>query len=268
MRQKIRKTCIVIAFLSLPVTFCYVSPVIVVEDAAKGIASGSLVVFAAVFVLSILTGRTFCGWLCPCGGGQELMTFVGGKPVRGTRANRVKYVVSACWLAAIALMAVRAGGYGRFDFFNHTEGGISLIVNGGSKAYPIYYIVLAAILALTLALGRRSFCRYFCWLAPLTIVGAKIHDRLGLPGIRPEPSGGGCTGCRKCDAACPMSLPVCAMAQGGDMRSSECILCGACADACPKDAIRFGRGSTQRKNHLPASTLALADGRVGCGEGT
>jgi len=242
MRQQIRKTCIAIAFLSLPVTFCYISPVILVQDAAKGIASGSLIVYAAVFVTSIFTGRSFCAWVCPCGGGQELLTLVNAKPLRRGHGNRhrIKYVISAALVAATIFMAIKAGGYTVFDFFNHTEGGFSLIADSRSKAYPIYFIVMAAFLTLTLLFGRRFFCRYLCWLAPLTILGARIHEALKLPGFRLKSKGAACVGCRKCDAACPMSLPVSEMVRADCARSSECILCGACDDACPKKAVSLG----------------------------
>jgi NAD-dependent dihydropyrimidine dehydrogenase PreA subunit len=39
---------------------------------------------------------------------------------------------------------------------------------------------------------------------------------------------------------CTMSLPVDEMVARGDMRNDECILCGSCADSCPRKVIRLG----------------------------
>jgi formate hydrogenlyase subunit 6/NADH:ubiquinone oxidoreductase subunit I len=36
-----------------------------------------------------------------------------------------------------------------------------------------------------------------------------------------------------------MGLDVIGMTQNGHMENAECIICGVCADACPKEAIQF-----------------------------
>lgn len=243
MRQAVRKTIILISFLCLPITFCFFSPVIIVQDAAKGIISGSFVVFTVVSILSLFTGRLFCGWLCPCGGGQECMTMIRLTPVKGGWRNYIKYIVSAIWISVIVYFAVQSGGYTEFDFLNHTDNGISLITNGKSMAYPIYYVVLSLILFLTLVFGRRAFCHYLCWLAPLIIIGTKIRKQFHIPGLRLKAHKEDCIGCEKCNSVCPMSLNVYDMVQKNDMNDNECILCTACTDACPKKAIRISMKS-------------------------
>ena len=46
-RQKIRKAILIVSFLLLPVTLFYVSPIVILMGAARGIATGSLLLFAA-----------------------------------------------------------------------------------------------------------------------------------------------------------------------------------------------------------------------------
>jgi len=36
-----------------------------------------------------------------------------------------------------------------------------------------------------------------------------------------------------------MSLDVKAMVEAANMKNSECILCGECADICPKKTIKY-----------------------------
>jgi ferredoxin len=42
-----------------------------------------------------------------------------------------------------------------------------------------------------------------------------------------------------------MSLPVTGLVKAGRMAHSECILCGACVDACPRRAIGYAFGRTK-----------------------
>ena len=240
MRQKIRKTLLFISFICLPITLCYFSPVLIILDTAKGIISGSFVVFSVIFVLSVFFGRLFCGWLCPCGGGQECVSFIGLKRAKGGWQNYIKYFVSALWIGTIISFAIQAGGYTALDFFRHTDSGISLITQKGAMAYPMYYIVMSMILIPTLLFGRRAFCHYVCWLAPLIILGTKIQKHCNIPGVRLKAQKNHCIGCKKCDTACPMSLNVYDMVQQDHMNNNECILCNACTDACPQKAIKIG----------------------------
>ena len=50
-----------------------------------------------------------------------------------------------------------------------------------------------------------------------------------------------------------MSLPVSTMVKKGSMAHTECILCGACVDGCPKAALGYSFGSTRReRTQVPA----------------
>jgi ferredoxin-type protein NapH len=68
MRQKIRRTILLISFLFFPITLYYFSPALIIMGAAAGIIVGSFVLFGVLFVSSLLVGRGFCGWVCPGAG--------------------------------------------------------------------------------------------------------------------------------------------------------------------------------------------------------
>lgn len=70
-RQKYRKSLIILSFLIFPITIYYFSPYLIIEGAFQGILVGSGLVFISLFLLSIVFGRLFCGWLCPAAGLQE-----------------------------------------------------------------------------------------------------------------------------------------------------------------------------------------------------
>ncbi|HRY75835.1 MAG TPA: hypothetical protein P5217_06100, partial [Methanoregulaceae archaeon] len=59
-RQRMRLALIILSFILYPVTFAYISCPIITEAASRGIASGGLVVFALLFLSSLVVGRIWC----------------------------------------------------------------------------------------------------------------------------------------------------------------------------------------------------------------
>lgn len=235
-RQKLRKALILISFLLFPVTLYYFSPYLVIQGAAEGIISGSLIVFALMLVGSLFLGRGFCGWLCPAGGLQACMTMVNDKKAKGGKLNWIKYAIWLPWIMIIGLAAFSAGGFKQVDFFYQTTSGISV---ANPMAYLIYYGVVLLVVILSLTTGRRGFCHYACWMAPFMIIGTKIRTLLKLPSLQLKADNSKCISCKQCAKKCPMSLDVDQMAKSGNMYNAECILCGECADTCPTKTIQF-----------------------------
>ena len=95
-RQKIRKALIIISLLLFPITLDYLSPYLIIEGTAKGIITGSFIVFSFMFLSSLFLGRAFCGWLCPGAGLQETCFAVRDKRV--TKGNWIKYLIWVPWV--------------------------------------------------------------------------------------------------------------------------------------------------------------------------
>jgi polyferredoxin len=76
-------------------------------------------------------------------------------------------------------------------------------------------------------------------MAPFMILGRKLSNLLRTPALRLRAETEKCISCQRCTVACPMSLDVNAMVQARAMENSDCILCGACIDICPKDVITY-----------------------------
>ncbi|MFH1609188.1 MAG: 4Fe-4S binding protein [Candidatus Bipolaricaulota bacterium] len=179
-RQRVRRAILIVSLLLLPVTFYYFSPYLALAAAAEGAVSGSLVVFGALFLASLLLGRAFCGWACPVGGLGEICAAVQAKPV-SRRVNWIKYAIWALWLGGLGLVAVSAGGFRRLDFLYQTVYGLSLVE---PAAYAVYAVVLVVVLTLSFAVGRRGFCHAACWMAPFMVVGTKIKSWANWPSLR------------------------------------------------------------------------------------
>ncbi|WP_340820121.1 4Fe-4S binding protein [Methanolobus sp. WCC4] len=239
-RQEFRKLLLIISFFMFPLTIFYFSPYIIVDAASKGIVSGSMVVFALLFLSSLVFGRLWCGWFCASGACQSILIQVNGKDAKGGRYDLIKYLIWTVWIFIIAFLAASAGGLHTVNFFYHTENVVSI---DRPLKFIVYYVVIAVLLVLSLAYGKRAGCHYICWMAPFMVIGRKIRNILKYPSLRLKANKDDCINCRKCSKICPMSLDVNAMVSNGKMENSECILCGECVDTCPKDVISYSFSS-------------------------
>jgi ferredoxin-type protein NapH len=235
-RQKVRRGLLIASLVLFPVTFYWLSPAVPLQGAAEGVVAGSLVVFAALFVQSLLLGRLFCGWACPAGGLQEVTALVRGRPVRRRRVNGIKYLVWVPWLATVVFLFIRAGGVKRVDPLYLTWHGISV---ADWHAAVIALIVLLVLFLPAFIVGRRASCHTLCWMAPFMITGRWIRNQFAWASLRLATEKDRCTSCGACTKACPMSIDVTGYVQRGSLECSDCILCGSCVDACPRKAIAY-----------------------------
>lgn len=236
MRQKIRKTMVLISLLAFPVTLYYLSPYLIIQAGIQGIVSGSFLFFATLFISSLLLGRAYCGWVCPAGGVQACAATVTNKKFKGKRRNYIKYIIWIPWIITIILVFVKAGGVKKIEPLYFTDHGISAV---GVPGYMMYFTVVGIILILSFVAGRFSFCHSFCWMAPFMIIGSKIKSTLKYPSLHIEAEKSKCISCNQCTKICPMSLEVTKMVQKNDMNHCECVLCGQCIDVCSKGAIKY-----------------------------
>jgi polyferredoxin len=195
----------------------------------KKVHAATIVLMAIVFLLAVLFGPVFCGWICPFGSVQEWIGKL-GKRIFGRTHNRIvpkrldailryiRYLV----LAWVVYMTARSGVlvFEAWDpywaLFNFWTGEVAI---GG-------YIVLGLTLALSL-LVERPFCKYACPYGAL--LGLSNFVRL----FRIVRAPATCTSCRACDRACPMNIPV--SHTDGAVRNHQCISCLECTSekACP-----------------------------------
>ena len=253
-RQKIRKTIIIVMFFFFPITITWLSPVIPLLYAGFvgfispasipphavvffGVFTGAAIIFVLQFIISLFLGRAFCGFACSAGGLQECLMRVSEKKIKSSKISIIKYFIWVPWLIGIIGGFVWAGGIREVDFFAGTVDNYIFLF--APYRYIIYFGVILLITTLHLLVGKRAFCHSMCWMSPFLIIGTKISQWLKLPRLRLKAIKENCNGCGICTRKCGMSLSVKEMAQCGDMRNAECILCGECVDACPKKAIVY-----------------------------
>ncbi len=234
-RQKTRRAILFALLLLFPVTLNFFSPYLFLQGASEGILSGSALLFGLLFLSSLFLGRSFCAWVCPGAGIQEITGTINDRRVNGKKLDWIKWVIWAIWMGFFAFLLVRAGRV-TVGAFYMTETGISV---DAPMKYITYYGVVALIFLPALFGGRRAFCHTICWMAPFMILGRKVANLLRIPSLRLGVDEPKCIDCAICDKNCPMSLPVNAMVRARGMENSECILCGTCIDVCPKDVIRY-----------------------------
>jgi ferredoxin-type protein NapH len=242
-RQKVRMGILVASFIVFPVTIFYFSPYLIVFGAFQGVAAGSMLVFALQLVSAMLLGRAWCGWACPAGGLQEMESTFAGKPAKLGKNLLIKWVIWVPWVLSIVAGAVFAGGISTFDFFFHTENGLSVASPHG---LAIYLAICALFFIPNLFLGKRAMCHCICWMAPFMIIGEKFGRLLHLPQLHVATAPEACVHCGLCTKVCPMSLPVEDLISGGAVLHSECIQCGYCCDTCKNGALRLEFGFTRR----------------------
>ncbi|MCE7740746.1 MAG: 4Fe-4S binding protein [Candidatus Heimdallarchaeota archaeon] len=257
-RQGLRRTLVFISALLFPVVFYYLSPMVPLQGGAEptgGVISGSLIVFAGLFVLSLFLGRAYCGWVCPVGGMQEVVISA-KKNNRRIKAKSffTKWVIWIPWLTFLIINPfVRGSGrISEVNFFYLTEEkmyiSLSAYISTGEMdpSYFVYFAVVGIILILAILVGKRSFCHHVCWIAPFMIVGRWISNFLRIPSLRLKPNSEACIECHRCTRECPMSLEVESMVLKGKIEHRECILCGNCVDVCPKGAITYSFSSYKK----------------------
>jgi polyferredoxin len=235
-RQKIRKAILVLSFLLVPVTIFYISPIIVMMGAGEGVATGALVLYVLLFLLSLVVARLWCGWLCPMGACQEICSPVIKRTVKEGWRNWIKYGITVLWLAVLANAFYRAGGIRTVNPFYGTVNGISI---SSPNILMIVVIIFFCIFAVAFITGRRGFCHVLCPMAGFMVLGRKIRNIFGWPAIQLNADASLCIDCRKCSEECPMGLDVNGMVRQGKMENADCILCASCADTCPKGVIRY-----------------------------
>jgi ferredoxin-type protein NapH len=236
-RQNIRKWLLVISFLLIPITLFYVSPIVIMMGAAEGIATGSMLLFILLFILSLVVARLWCGWLCPFGAWQEISSPFMKHTVQDGWRNYVKYGVTVLWLAALTYTFYRAGGIHAVDPFYGTVNGISIVSLDTLGIVVVIFLIIFAVAYLT---GRRGFCHVLCPVAGLMVLGRKIRNLVGWPALQLDADSSRCIDCMKCSKECPMGLDVNGMVRKGEMENPDCICCASCTDSCPQGAITYG----------------------------
>ncbi len=243
--------------LNFPYFFCVACPGAVancpigaLQHGVLGVGTGSWLklgayLFGSVFLVSLLFGRAFCGWACPMGALQDLISPVSRRlskrfsvpdiwDGRYLKYGLLIFIVLAAYLFSTKWFCL-------FDPGGMITGTLPMLfasIFTGDRWSPGDYLWMKVVYTFLFFAGTllitRAWCRFLC------PYGAMIapFNRLSLLHLfwRKED----CIGCGACSRACPMKIDVLKY-----QRSNECILCGRCVSSCPTSCLELqmlGRG--------------------------
>ena len=201
----------------------------------------SFYVIGFLMIVGSLFGRFACGWLCPFGLVQDLLHKIPLPKIQKVPFDRqlryLKYGIFLVFVIAMPLALTNYAGYGTPWFCKlicpsgTLLGGIPLVSGnpGLQKAVGFLFGWKVSILVLIVVLSMliyRPFCKYLC---PLGAVYG-IFNRFSLYHFEIDKEK--CTSCGVCCKKCKMGVRV-----YEKPNSAECIRCGDCVRACPKQAI-------------------------------
>ena len=202
-------------------------------------------VLGLLMLFGVALGRLICGLLCPFGLVQDLLFKIPSPKLRVPKKidkplRWLKYAVLLVLVVLLPAFAVTDTGVAPPYFCKYLcpagtlEGGVPLLLANPSlrslmgALFSWKALVLVVILAACVFIPR-AFCRYLCPLGAFY----SLFNRFSFYQMKLDKSK--CTGCKKCEHACPMAVEV-TKGCGGP----ECIRCGKCRDACPAGAITSG----------------------------
>jgi polyferredoxin len=229
--------------------------------------------FLIVLALTLLSGRTYCSFLCPLGIGQDLFSRIGGRIKKKFRRYGFKrpHTIFRYALLAITLIVTMvwgiymitlldpysifgrfmtyfakpvvivinnffAGILGKFDIYtlsNIPVKGFPLIV----YSIPVVFLLLVGSLSLT---KGRLYCNMICPVGTLLGLLSKVSI------IRIKFDESACTRCGRCSLGCKSS---CIDFLKHDVDVTRCVDCFNCINTCQDKALSYGIVKIKKKAH-------------------
>ncbi len=205
----------------------------------------NLMLFVALVVLTILSRRVFCSWICPVGtlseGILKLTRKLGigrnikidRKPGIGQKTGRhasgtlisAKWDERLRWIRLPVLLAILWLTYHTGELiFRSVDPYYVLFSFHGHDVMWWSYLVIGVIVA-GIVVIPMAWCRYLCPLG----VALWPMSRIGILRLNRRSS---CIDCKKCDKVCPQGIAVSTVKT---VVSGECTLCLECRRHCPVD---------------------------------
>jgi ferredoxin len=240
--------------------------------------------------LTILSGRFFCGWLCPLGTCFDAVGAVKPKALKYYKPNgrymkrllasekegatprriRPKYFILA------AVLALGLAGINLLYFAS------PLVVMNRSVYYillPQVPIFLLLLLLLAFAYRTRFWCEELCPMGALmslvSMVGSKLPARLSTLAVVKDADA--CIDCGACFKACDFGVAEPFLKRdSGRLQSADCATCGECVAVCPAGGalaleslgVPAYRSHGESKRPIPASPPQAGESSSGAASPT
>lgn len=205
-----------------------------------------------IFIITIILGRFFCGWLCTFGAINDFIYMISKKVFKTKfKVNEkvdsilkyLKYVVLLFIVVIIWTSGTTAyDSYSPWDAFAMIDN-----VSAAIAEYTGGFIILA-IITIGAVFIERFFCRYLCPLGAVFTILSKARI-LKIKKLRDK-----CGPCRICTNNCSMGIKLYEMDK---VNSGECINCFKCIEVCPRKNTKVNILGEDVSPLLP-SAIAIA----------
>lgn len=220
-------------------------PFMAYESLGRQMVSSALIVWGAIFFLTLIFGRFVCGWFCPIGffqdTGERLLRILKVRlpsPVRQPRLPR--YLLAGIILSQLVLLPLLASPVRIWQFDLHFQEPWLLGFPFHTLLFVLDLLAIFVVVGLILPLyfGSRPYCRLVCETGLLL-------DRISQYSFGRVRRNHGfdrntCIGCNKCSNNCPQGINVFEEVNFFDqVVNPECITCLQCVNLCPNDTIVY-----------------------------
>jgi polyferredoxin len=229
--------------------------------------------FFAVLILTFLTGRTYCSFLCPLGIGQDIFSRIGGRIKKKFRRfgfkkpfTIIRYsilattlIVTIVWGVYLLTLLDPYSIFGRFMTYfgkpaiiivNNFLAGIlhkfdvytldHITIKGFpllTYSIPIIFFLLIGILSF---MKGRLYCNMICPVGTLLGLLSKVSV------LRIKFDEDKCTRCGRCSIGCKST---CIDSVQHHIDVTRCVDCFNCINNCSEKAISYGIVRLKRKPH-------------------
>lgn len=206
----------------------------------------NMVLLVATLAVSLLLRSAFCGWICPLGFLQDLVSNLSSvlqkripslrRGVNSLKKRGARLAVLDRYLRYIKYLVLvwAIGGSAYFGFMVFRDyDPWSALLSIAEFSFTPGLIVLVVTLAASFFI-ERPWCRYACPLGAASGLLGKVSPVY----LKREESA--CTSCKICTKACPMGLEV---HTAKTIKSVDCISCLECVGSCPRNGaleVKFG----------------------------
>jgi polyferredoxin len=210
----------------------------------------NVVMLVAVLAMALLLRSAFCGWICPFGFLQDLISSLSKalqKRIPTLRRGFASLRKRAAHLSVIdrylrylkylvLIWAVGGSAYYGYMVFRDYDPWAALLTVVEFSLTP--GLVVLAVTLVASFFVERPWCRYACPLG----AASGLLGLLSPTYLKREESA--CINCKLCTRACPMGLEV---HSATIIKSADCNTCLECVGACPQNGALDVKFSVRRR---------------------
>jgi polyferredoxin len=198
----------------------------------------NVVILIAVLATALLARSAFCGWICPLGFVQDLVSgfsaflrkrfprlrrAMTSLKARGARLAFLERYLRFLKYGVLAWAVIGAAVYGVMVFRDYDPW--SALINIAEFSFTPGIVVLGITLVASFFV-ERPWCRYACPLGAASGLLGKFSP------VYLKRESDACKVCKVCTTACPMGLSV---HTATTIKSMDCNSCLECVGACPRE---------------------------------